>query len=164
MKNDELKIISVQKTLNKVISEEIIANIFYNACILAVEDKTNNAFNKLFSTIAEDELNDHYQKLKNWAIKNDYTVPFKLKELSKYAETSVKQLENLKKNKDLEYYVDEAIKSEQLALASYTEVLENDEIPYDLNALIIQIYYDEQEHLERLSFMKYAFNTSAEII
>ena len=166
MDNDEMtnKSPSVQKILNKLISEEIAASMFYNGCMIAAEDKTNEAFNKLFSTIADDELNDHYNKLKNWAVANDYSVPFKLKDYNKYAEESIKQLENLKKNKDLSYYVDEAIKSEQMALSSYVEALENDSVPYDLNALMMQNYYDECEHYDNLSFMKYAFGAEAEIV
>ena len=158
------KIPSVQRALNKLIAEEFIAGMFYNGCLLAAAKVSNEAFCKLFAETAADELNDHLLHLKKWAILNEYDVPFKLKDYEKYAENAVKQLNNIKKDKDLDYYIDEAIKSEQDAIASYEEALKDDNIPYDLYAIMQQNYYDEIDHLESLNFLKYAFGAEATVV
>lgn len=158
MKTEDLtiKTPSIQRILNKLIAEEIIANMFYNGCIYEAKEIAVDAFQKLFSEIADDELYDHYAQLKKWALDNGYDVPFKLKDLEKYADACVKQLNALKSAKKLAYYIDEAIKSEQDAIKSYEAALKTDDLPYDLNAIMLQNYYDEVSHLDNLTFLKYA--------
>lgn len=155
---------SVQKTLNKLISEELIAGMFYNGCILAVGQTIDKAFYKLFTEIASDELNDHLAHLKAWAVENDYHVPFKLKEYEKYANKSYSQLNRIKLDEKVIYYIDEAIKSEEDAIKSYEEAMEDDNIPYDLYAILQQNYYDEVEHLDKLTFIRYAYANNTNVI
>lgn len=152
---------SVQKALNRLISEEIAAGMFYNGCLLAIGEIPDQSFIKLFSETAVDELDDHMEHLKFWAIANGYSVPFKPKDFEKYAEKAIKQLNSLKAGKDVSYYIDEAIKSEEDAIASYDEVMQDDNIPYELYAIMQQNLYDEMDHLESLKFLKYAFDTDA---
>lgn len=155
------KIPSVQKALNRLISEEFVAGMFYNCCLTAAPQPSNEAFDKLFSEIAVDELNDHLANLKRWAIMNDYDVPFTFKHYEKYAEEAVKQLNSIKRDKDFNYYINEALKSEQDAIKSYEEALKDDNIPYELYVIIQQNYYDELDHLESLNFLNYAFSAEA---
>ena len=71
----------------------------------------------------------------------------------------------IKMYEDPLYYIDEAIKSEQFAIASYEEVLQDTtNIPYELNAIMLQNYYDELEHLDDLMVMKYAIEAGAELV
>lgn len=154
----------IQKTLNKIMSEEMLAHMFYMGCIVATCHCQSSEFAKMFTEIAEDELNDHFMHLKEWALFNDYEVPFKMKDYIKFAEADVKRLDSLKNDQDAIYYVNEAIESEKNAIESYNEAMQDDAIPYDLNALLVQNYYDECDHLEQLSVLKYALEAGAALI
>ena len=84
----------------------------------------------MFVEIAVDELDDHCKKLCDWAIANDYSVPFKFKDYEKFAEKkTVEQFNSLKEEQEASYYVAEAIKSEEEAIKSYNEALEYDDLP-----------------------------------
>lgn len=156
---------AIQKTLNKIMSEEMLAHMLYMGCIVATCKCKAVVFEKLFIEIAEDELNDHFINLKKWAVANDFEVPFKMKDYIKYAPECNKQLDKIKMYEDPLYYIDEAIKSEQFAIASYEEVLQDTtNIPYELNAIMLQNYYDELEHLDDLMIMKYAIEAGAELV
>jgi hypothetical protein len=88
-----------------------------------------------------------------------------MKDYIKYAPECNKQLDKIKMYEDPLYYIDEAIKSEQFAIASYEEVLQDTtNIPYELNAIMLQNYYDELEHLDDLMVMKYAIEAGAELV
>ena len=154
----------IQKVLNKILSEELVAHMFYMGCTVATCPCKGQEFSQMFIDIAEDELNDHFMKIKTWAIANDYEVPFKFKDYEKYASESFKQVENLKKEQEAIYYVNEAIKSEQDAIKSYEEALSVEALPYDLHAALTQNYYDECEHLNSLTILKYALENGAELI
>lgn len=153
----------IQKLLNKLMSEEMIAHMFYMGCIVATCKCKSSRFSEMFADIANDELNDHFMHLKTWALANDFEVPFKMKDYCKNAETDCKRLDNLKTDQESLYYIDAAIESEQDAIASYDEALKNDFVPYDLNCILMQNYYDECEHLENLSVLKYALEAGADL-
>lgn len=153
----------IQKLLNKLMSEEMLAHMFYMGCIVATCKCKSSVFAEMFIDIAKDELEDHFMHLKDWAIANDFEVPFKLKDYIKYAENDNKRLDNLKKDQEALYYVNEAIISENFALKSYTEALQDEAVPYDLNCILMQNYYDECEHLETLSVLKYALEAGADL-
>ncbi len=111
--NDELFSNKVQKILKKLISEEYIASDFYTGCVKSTCKCQAKLFGEMFIDIALDEVNDHAKKLIDWAIDNDYDVPFKYKDYEKFAEPKVvKQFNALKAGQDAKYYIDEAIKSE----------------------------------------------------
>jgi ferritin len=55
---------STQKILNKIMSEELLAHMFYTGCIVATDKDEVELFEKIFVEIAEDELNDHFMTLK----------------------------------------------------------------------------------------------------
>lgn len=154
----------IQKVLNKLMSEEMLAHMFYMGCTVATKKETSNVFIKMFVEIAEDELNDHFMHLKNWAVANDFDIPFKMKDYVKYAEKCTKQLDSLKTDQSLEYYVEQAIISEVDAINSYEEVMKIEELPYELNTIIMQNYYDELEHMDKLNILKYALESGADLI
>lgn len=70
----------LQKTLDKLISEEMIASMFYTACIQAVQKSDKHLIEEMFTEIAIDELSDHMKHLVEWATANDYSVPYKFKD------------------------------------------------------------------------------------
>lgn len=137
----------IQKMLNRLISEEIIARDFYNGCINACNK--SDFFKDDFEKVAEDEFEDHAKNMIDWAKENGYSVPFKYGDYEKYAdEECVKQLKNLKKDEEIGYYLSEAVKSEVNAIKSYEEFVWNNDIPMDLKGILLRNYYDELEHLD----------------
>ena len=163
--NDSLYDEKVQKILDKLISEEAIAYDFYVGCVVAACPCKSKEFSEMFFEIAIDERDDHMKKLIDWAIANDYSVPFKYKDIEKHAgKKSVKQLNELKEGLEAKEYVIEAIKSEQFAIESYEEALKEKNIPYDLHCILLQNLYDEREHLEELTTKSYAFDANADLV
>lgn len=121
-------------------------------------------FKKLFVEIAIDELDDHCKKLTELAKENDYTVPYRFSDYEKHADKKVvKQFNGLKSGKDAKYYVLEAIKSEQWAIDSYKKALDED-IPYELHCILMQNYYDEVDHLEKLQTLSYVFDAESSLV
>lgn len=149
----------VQKALNKLISEEMLAYLTYNAYTIAADPVNIPVIAETFKEIAEDELNDHHANLVAWALAHGYDIPCNYKEYAKHAsEVSVAAYDKVKKNQDARYYIEEAIKAECDAIMSYTEFLDADYIPYDLNAIMLQNYYDELEHSEDLRSLLYGID------
>ena len=155
----------IQKILNKLISEETIANCFYIGCIAAACKCQKTAFSDMFVEIATDEMDDHCKHLCEWAVANDYSVPFKFKDYEKFADKAVvDQFNKLKENEDASYYVAEALKSEEDAIKSYDEALKYEDLPQALNAILLQNRYDEVEHYENLATLKNAIDNSVDLI
>ena len=67
----------IQKTLNKLISEDIVAKDIYIGAIMAASSDEGCKFTELFAHIAKDELEDHAKNLICWAKANGFAVPFK---------------------------------------------------------------------------------------
>ena len=150
---------STQKILNKIMSEELLANMFYTGCIVAADKDEAELFEKLFVEIAEDELDDHFMTLKQLALLNGFTVPYKVKEYSKFAEKDTKRLDSLKNEQKASYYIKQAIESEQDAIASYEEALKNEDLPYELHAILMKNMFEETEHLKKLTLLQNAFDS-----
>lgn len=163
-KNEENPFYSskVQKLLNKLISEETIAHDFYVGAAMAACKCQRESFGNTFIDIADDEFNDHCKHLVEWADVHNYTVPFKYKDYERYAsETSVRLLNSLKRDRNADYYIEQATKVELDAIESYKTALELDDVPEDLYALLQSIYFDELQHLETLQTMKYVIDIGA---
>ena len=159
----------INRELRKLISEEFLAWQLYTQFIFAAAPEEGAGFAGLFAEIAKDELDDHLNKLVSYAKQNGYDVPCTNEEYQKYAgDEIVKQFTTkIKKNEDLCYYIDEAIAAEEAAIQSYAETLEVDELPDDLYQIILEIYYEESEHLRDLTTLKFAAeceNGPAELI
>ena len=145
------------KLLKKLISEEMIAHDMYVGSVIACKDKQRDMIRDMFIHIAEDELDDHAKNLIEWALSNGYDVPFKYKDYEKYAgEATVRQFNTLKSGEDADYYIDQALKAEEDAIASYGEALQMEDMPPDLLPILTRNYYDELEHLEELNSLKIA--------
>ena len=145
---------TIQMILDKLISEEVIANNFYIGCIAAASRSQNGVFKKLFVEIAKDELDDHCKKLSEWAKDNDYTVPYTFSAYEKHAAKSVvEQFDELEENRDATYYVEEALKSEDDAIDSYNGALEDQDLPLTLITILQANLDDELEHRDDLSTM-----------
>lgn len=147
----------VQKILNRLISEEMLAYQTYIAFMLAIDPVYLPVVAECFTDIAEDEMYDHHTNLVAFARQNDYDIPCTQKEYEKFAsEVSVKTYAGIKKAKDAKFYLEEAIKTEEDAIKSYNEALDDDDVPYELNAILLHNLYDEEEHLEDLKSALYA--------
>lgn len=152
----------IQKLVNKLISEETIAHDFYIGCIMAVDKDEVCCIENIFVETANDELNDHCKSLVKWAKDNGYDVPFKYKDYEKEASPSVvKQYRDLKTKQSAKFYIEEAIKSEHDAIASYEEALKHKNLPYELYSIILNNYYDEEEHLEKFQTLLTATEANA---
>ena len=146
---------TVKKALKKLIAEEFLAWQLYIQMI-AASKLEESGFAPLFNDLAIDEFDDHYNKLLNFAKIYDCDVPCTNDEYQKYADKKLVKLFNfsIKKNKESIYYIDIALKSEELAIYSYEEILNIDNLDDDFFRLINPIYYEECEHYSRLNTLK----------
>lgn len=154
----------VQKALNKMISEEWLAGNTYNLFASAIDrdDRNYRAVRDAFIETAVDELQDHMRSLLDFAFAYGYDIPSTFSEFKKYADKEdIKLFETFKKGKDSSHYLDLAIKAEQRAIEAYEKVLdETDELAVltELQGILKNNYYDEQEHLESFNFLKYTID------
>ena len=154
----------VQKIINKLIAEEVIAHDFYIACCMAARKDEANEFRKMFISTAVDELDDHRNGIAQWAMDNGYSVPFKYKDYRKYSDKKLFDLlDKLKPGKDAKSYVEDAILSENLAIESYEDAMKYDGVPYELHALLMKNYYDEQQHLDDLQTLRTAVEANTHL-
>lgn len=65
----------------------------------------------------------------------------------------VEQFDELEENRDATYYVEEALKSEDDAIDSYNEALEDQDLPLALITILQANLDDELEHRDDLSTM-----------
>ena len=156
MKNNNDKNDSkIQNALNKLISDEWFAGNIYKQFIVLVDSKYRSQIEDIMLETANDELNDHYASLVAFAKQNGYDVPSTYAEMKKYADKGdVKLFENCKKNQDSLFYLKESVKSEERAIEIYEKyVNDNDfDVVPDLQIIIKNNYYDEQQHLEDFNF------------
>ena len=163
-KNDENYNPKIQKALNKLISEEIIASEQYIGSIVATCTCQSSEFAQMFEDIADDEYDDHYKKLVEYAIANDYDVPFKWKDYEKHADPKAfRLLSSLKTGEKTKYYIEKAVESEKLAVESYMQIAQDPDLPYEFTSICWQIYYDEVEHLSKLAILNDALAAGAQL-
>lgn len=104
---------------------------------------------------ANDELNDHYASLVAFAEQNGYDVPSTYDEMKKHADKDdVKLFESCKKGQDSLFYLGEGVKSEERAIEIYEKYVNDDHLSIEpnLEVVIKNNYYDEQQHLEDFNF------------
>lgn len=155
---------TVQKWLRRLISEEMIAHDLYVGSVMACKPEQRDMFRDKFIEIAVDERDEHAKDMIDWALANGYEVPFKYKDYERYAsDKTVRQFNALKAERDADYYIDEALKAEQDAIASYEEAPQED-LPLDLIPILTRNYYDEVQHLEDLSTMKIACDAGMQVV
>ena len=169
MKKNEESIVSakLQKVVQTLISEEYFAYQLYLFSSLAVCKEDRGVVADLFNEIMTDELDDHMKSLIEWCVEYNVDVPCSEAEFKRLAAAKIsRQVSQLKKNKDAGYYIDEAVKSEELAIASYKEALEEDEVSQftDLQSILWNIYYDEAEHLQNINSAKIAYEAGDSLV
>lgn len=128
-KLDDSILDNIRKEIYKLISEEYFAYQLYIFSKLAVNSEYINSISQLFDKIAIDEFNDHMLNLVKWCRDQQFDVPCSEKDFKSFANPETyKIIQNLKKNEDALYYVDEAIKSEELAIESYKKAIETKDL------------------------------------
>ena len=145
----------VQDALNKLISDEWFAGNVYKQFVVLVNQKFKPQIEDLMLETADDELNDHYASLVAFAKHNGYDVPSTYSEMKKYADkTDVKLFESCKKDQDALFYLNEGVKSEKRAIETYEKYVDNEDLKCEpnLEVIIKNNYYDEQQHLEDFNF------------
>jgi ferritin-like protein len=154
MEDDEKIIKNTQKILNKLISEEIVAANLYNGSITSVKPEQVCFIREKFQEIANDELNDHWVQLTKFANENGFDVPFKMKDIEKYASKKLlSKVENLKNKEDAIYYIEKAIEGEEEAIKSFEEALNDEWLFNELQPILLRCYYEEIQHLEELNLL-----------
>ena len=152
---EEKKDKKVQDALNKLISDEWVAGNVYKQFVVLVKDCCKHQIAEIMLDTADDELNDHYASLVAFAKQNGYDVPSTYSEMKKYADKAdVKLFESCKKDQDALFYLNEGIKSEERAIETYEKYVDNEDLKCEpnLEVIIKNNYYDEQQHLEDFNF------------
>ena len=157
MNNDkqENKSKKIQNALNKLISDEWFAGNVYKQFVVLIDQRFKPQIEDLMVETANDELNDHYASLVEFAKQNGYDVPSTYSEMKKYADKNdVKLFENCKKGQDSLFYLNEGVKSEERAIETYEKYVDNEDLKCEpnLEVIINNNYYDEQQHLEDFNF------------
>lgn len=141
----------VQDALNKLISEEWIAGTMYINAIALCGPYDVDKISGLLEKLADDEINDHFNKLVYFALYNGYKIPLSVKDCKKFSgKTLVKIASSLKKDRDARYYIMNVMDAEDLAIASYEEMLNDPELPDGFLSLIRPIYHEEREHMNEI--------------
>jgi ferritin-like protein len=151
----------LQKVIGKLISEEWIATELYRSLVIACTDEARETIAKMFNDNANDEYLDHFTKLANFAIANGIEIPCRFEEYAKRADERAVKLMKFKRGGDAQYCIGVAVESEELAIESYAEVLNDENVPQVFKALILEMYYDEVEHMNNLKTLLLACNVGA---
>lgn len=152
----------IQKVINKLISEEIVAKDIYVGAVMAASQDECAKFRDLFMNTAKDELEDHAKNLICWAKQNGFTVPFRYSDYQKFSDKNLcKLLQRIKQDQTAADYVDMTLVSERLAIQSYEAELKNQAVPYELRMILFKNLADEKEHLEQLTTLQTALAAEA---
>lgn len=142
----------VQAVLDKLISDEWFAGNTYKQFVVLACPQAREQIKDLMLETADDELDDHYASLVEFAQQNGYDVPSTYAEMKKHAEkTDVKLFESCKKGQDALFYFTEGVKSEERAIETYEKYVDDNDVKNtepQLQVIIKSNYYDEQQHLE----------------
>lgn len=145
----------VQDALNKLISDEWFAGNVYKQFVVLVDNMYKPQVEDIMLETANDELNDHYASLVSFAKQNGYDVPSTYSEMKKYADKGdVKLFESCKKGQDSLYYLKEGVNSEERAIETYEKYIDDESLKCEpqLQVIIRNNFYDEQQHLEDFNF------------
>lgn len=165
---DPNNIQSIQRVLNKLISEEWLAGNTYLLFATALDrvDRNYAAVREAFLETAIDELQDHMKSLLNFAMSFGYDVPATFAEFKKHAsKEDTKLFETFKKGKDSDYYLSLALEAEERAVKAYEDIIDQADdlilVP-ELQMVLKNNYYDEVEHLDSFRFLKYTIDAQLE--
>ena len=149
---------NVQNALNKLISDEWFAGNIYRQFVLLVCNEDRSKIAEQMHEIADDELDDHFKSLVEFAISYGYSIPTTYNEMKKYADKDdVKLFEGCKKDEDALFYVEKGIEAEKRAIDTYQKYVDDYDFAHDyadMKLIVQNNYYDEVDHLEKFQFMK----------
>jgi ferritin-like protein len=152
----------LEKKVRGLIADEYIAwQEYFLMKHALLEDKSEAA--ALFLKNADDELNDHYEKLVNWAKASQFKIPVTLSEIRDSANSPFIAL-----SQDMSVFdfIKIAIKSEELAISAYADAIEfarmtnKDNSLQELLVILYSNYGDEKEHREDLQLLKEKMSAS----
>ena len=148
----------IQRAINRLMSEEWFAGQMYKQFILLVDPSDRHLICEKMAEVANDELDDHFKSIAQFAVDNGFDIPANYNEMKRYADKQdVRDFESAKKNQDAMYYIDKAVASEQRAIESYQKYLDDYDFAskfQDFKLILMNAYYDEQQHLKDFQFMK----------
>lgn len=122
---ESLVVKKLQDAVRCLVAEEYYAYQLYFMSKLAVRPEDRFVVSDLFATIAADELDDHMKTLVEWCSEYSVEFPCTERDFKKHARATVqKQVTALKKGQDAGYYIKEALKSEEMAITAYKQVLD----------------------------------------
>ena len=153
----------VQKIIGKLISEEWIATELYRSLVISCSSDSRETIARMFHSNADEEYLDHFAKLVNFAISNDIEIPCRFDEYAKMADERAVKLMKFKRGGDADYCIGIAIEWENLAIESYAGVLNDEDVPQVVKQLVIEMYYDEVEHLNNLKTLLLATRVGAHL-
>lgn len=158
-----IKFNSLQQAIKTLIAEEWIAGQLYLLWATGCND-SNSTCDMLFD-LFKDEIEDHYINLCDKAWMFELKLPRNVDEYLKIAGKPMQKAweDSQKIGKPVEFYLENAILGEVAAIMTYEAVL--NQFPTELNELIelkqviLNNYYEEQEHLGKLQFTLNQFKT-----
>ena len=150
-----------RKFVGKLISEEWMATELYRSLVISCADGARDTIAKMFQANADEEYLDHFAKLVNFAISRGFDIPCRFDDYAKNADERAVKLMRFKKGGDAEYCIGVAMESEELAIESYAEVLNDKDVSPDMRALVLEMYYDEVDHLNNLKTLLLATRVGA---
>lgn len=158
---------TLQTALKRAIADEYAAGQLYMLWTLATPAGQKNIVAELFKYIADDEIKDHMMSLIEWCGEMKCDIPCTESELKRFSSAYSRKLaDQMKKGKDALYYLKQAEKSEQEAILQYRKILEIDQVSEftDLQSILWNIYYDEEEHLRKIKTAIIACQAEADLL
>lgn len=148
---------SFKEAVKAMISEEWFAGqlyLFYTSGLKSenIDSETYNLMKELFL----DELDDHYINLCKFAKMYEFKIPKNEEEFREYSSKVFTDAydKTVLQNKDVKFYLEKSIEAEYEAIISYLSVLTQFESELnemmDFKQIILNNYYEEIEHYDRL--------------
>ena len=165
--SDKQKSKDIQNMLNKLISDEWFAGHIYKQFIMLVKPECRSAISEPMLDVSNDEIDDDYKNLIEFAIENGYSIPVTYNEMKKFADKEdVKLFENCKKDEDAMWYVNKSINAEDRAIKTYEKYVDQNWLNSEpmLQIIVRNNYYDEVEHLKTFKFIHDSFEAMRNFI
>jgi ferritin-like protein len=140
---------SLSGILRSLAADEFLAWMQYYFAEIISHGKALNFANKIFEKNAEDELDDHYNKLVTWMQSKNIAVPTDFSEMQTICNTQYKNFTDPTSSDKL---VANQITAENEAIDAYTQAMNEPAVlKYpDLVVMLGEICNDEREHLKEL--------------
>lgn len=157
----------LHSAIRKSIAEEYGASQLYTLWLLASENTAKPTLADMFTKFSDEKFKRNMLELVEWCNSVECDVPCTEPEMKRTQSDTMKKFFNhMKKGKDAGYYIDQAISMQNYQVLQYRKILEIDEVSQftDLQSLLWNIYYDEEQRLRDLHTAKIAFEANANMI